>query len=378
MRKLGIVTFYYESFNFGGVLQAYALVKYINTNFDVKAEQICYQYKLNEEKGMNKALLKERIKQIISRKVYKKMDIRKAKFIQFENEIPHSVKIYDDHSILSSINEYDIFVCGGDQIWNDFGNGLSKNAIEIFSLQFVPDDKLKFSYAPSIPSERISQNHMAKLKKGINRLNTVSVREQSSVKMLCQNTEKNIEVVIDPVLLLTEKQWDEIVKIPKYNKPYILCYFLGADIKQRKMAERYAKKLGLDIITFAHVYDNKIRKCDMFFGDIRDYSSGPKEFVGLIKNATLVLTDSFHACVFSLIYETPFYAFQRQIQSMGNRITDLLSTYSLEEQYILPEKLSELNQIPVIDFKEAKRKLEEKRAESVAFLEDSILSSYDN
>ena len=130
--------------------------------------------------------------------------------------------------------------------------------------------------------------------------------------------EKDIHVHIDPTLLLTAKDWSEVSKKVK-NRPerYIFCYFLGQDKSYRDAAKKLSKNLNLPIVTLPYIKDHIVDDYDSDFGDIRDFSSGPAEFLDLIKNAELVVTDSFHATVFSIQFHTTFFALARFIDGIS-------------------------------------------------------------
>ena len=156
----------------------------------------------------------------------------------------------------------------------------------------------------------------------------------------------------------------------------MVCYLLGDSESQRKAVSKLAKKLNLSIITFPHIISNAVRKCDLFFGDIHDYESGPREFLGIIKNAELVITDSFHACVFSMIFETPFVVFERNKASekgnMNSRIYGFLEEYHLESQLVSEEQLEAINAVPNVDYTYAHDHWNIRRKESLEYLECAL------
>ena len=119
-----------------------------------------------------------------------------------------------------------------------------------------------------------------------------------------------------------------------------------------------------------------MRKSDLFFGDIHDYTSGPREFVSLIKNAEMVITDSFHACVFSMIFKTPFAVFERggtgEKGNMNSRIYDFLEEYHLENQLVTEKELADMKEIPKIDFTYAHEHWEMRREESLEYLKNAL------
>ena len=246
----------------------------------------------------------------------------------------------------------------------------------MFTLRFVPDKVKKISYAPSMAVLELTEEFKKEFCIGVNRLDRVSVREKRSLPVLRKLTDKPVTVVVDPVLLLKESDWLKEINYSGKKEKYILCYLLSDSISQRKATTKLAKKLNCKIITFPHILHNSVRKCDLFFGDIRDYSSGPRDFLDLIKNAELVITDSFHACVFSMIFKTPFAVFERgntdEKGNMNSRIYDFLEEYHLENQLVTEKELTEMQEIPKIDFTYAHEHWEKRRQESLKYLENAL------
>ena len=178
---------------------------------------------------------------------------------------------------------------------------------------------------------------------------------------------------------MKEQEWRKELKNPTIKNKYILCYLINDNVIQRKAIEKVAKQLNLKIVTFPHILANAVRKCDLFFGDIRDYTSGPREFLGLIKNAEFVITDSFHACVFSMIFQTPFVVFERhkadEKGNMNSRIYDFTEEYHLEKQLVTTERLINMKEIPKIDFTYAHEHWKKRRKESLEYLEKALKDS---
>lgn len=381
--KAGIITTYHANYNFGGLLQAYALPKVLKEHFGIEAEQIDYVptvQSVKEEQDNKKGIVKCFYQIIYNFGIFffdkvnkKKLNRRKQAFDSFINEIPHDETPYDYYTINESLNRYGVFICGGDQIWNDCKEDQN---IEVYTLQFVPSAVKKISYAPSMAVLEASPSFKKVMSNGLNALDAVSVREKKSLSILQQLTDKNIEVVVDPVLLMTADEWIRSARETKNKGKYILCYLLGDSTQQREALKRVAKKLHLPILTFPHIFLNVVRKCDLFFGDIRDYSSGPREFIELIKNAEMVITDSFHACVFSMIFKTPFAVFERnkigENGNMNSRIYDFLEEYHLENQLVTTEELTEMKEIPKIDFTYAHEHWEKRRQESLYYLGNAL------
>lgn len=384
--KVGIITLYHRNYNFGGLLQSYALPLAVKKYFNMDAEQIDY---MEADRIKNAVLEKNNKNMSIVMRFYKIIynygilfftKVNEKNIIKRENafeifikEIPHSKNVYSYKSISKCLDQYKALICGGDQIWNDLG--CDRN-IEVYTLQFTSDKIKKIAYAPSMAVLETTEPFKCIMREGMKQLDAISVREKRSLSILQPLTDKKIEVVVDPVLLLEKKDWDVEAKSPIMKKKYIVCYLLGDNEKQRKIVRKIAKKLHLSILTFPHILASAVRKCDLFFGDIHDYTSGPREFIGLIKNAEFVITDSFHACVFSMIFEKPFVVFERnkigEKGNMNSRIYDFLEEYDLNSQLVTENELVDMEGIPKIDFTYAHEHWEKRREESLKYLENAL------
>ena len=399
--KVGILTFYYNNDNFGGQLQARALVKALDSLEGIDAEQIQYDnlrswqrlsYKTRLFKSIQQAFsggigngisfLLSRIKAekeinnsaSLQDKIKKKLECRKKAFDEFCAETPHSKEIFDNDSISQCLQMYDCFVCGGDQIWNDWSDWFIYNVLDNYCLEFVPQTVQKFSYAPSVPLKKVRPIFIKKLTDNMKQLDAISVRERSSVMLLEEKCGEEVSVVIDPVLLLTREQWDKEMHATNIKEKYVFCYLLGEGLENRKAAELFATKIDCELVTVPNIINVNEQDCE--FGDIQDYSSGPAEFLSLIKNAEVVVTDSFHAAVFCMIYHKPFYVLERTTQvsggTMGSRLIDFLEEYNLTAQKIDVKDLVTICEIPLIDYTEADSVLEKRREDSYAYLKKNL------
>ena len=374
MKKTGILTLYYNNMNYGGLLQAFALPFVIQKHIGIPAEQIRYsQQNTDTDLCTSKSKKSLSIYQLginfFSALTSNKRSIRKESFLEFMNDIPHSRNIYSHETIQQCNSNYEIFICGGDQIWN--GEMVGEH-LDVYTLQFVNQGQKKIAYSPSVAISHMSKQVEDCLEKGLLGIDRISVREKRSLDILKRLSDKKIEVVVDPVLLLNKSEWLEQSRPTKINGKYILCYLLGDSITQRKAVEIISKRLKLRIVTFPHILHNNVRKCDLFFGDIKDYTSGPRQFLDLINNAEFVITDSFHACVFSMIFETPFIVFERNKPSekgnMNSRIYDFLEEYHLENQLVNVEKAMNLSRIPEVDYSFAHEHWFHRRNDSIEYL----------
>lgn len=371
-KKIGILTLYYNNFNMGGLLQAYALQKtLVKLGYD--AEQISFDYfrqgQTQKTKHHEISLLRRIVRKIKWLRDHWRFHIRENMFFGFMTNIPHSEKLYClDNKIH---NEYDIILTGSDQVWADW---LSESALKCYLLENVDDDIRKYSYAASIGTDRINHSLDNIYVKGWKKFQHISVREESArreIKKLLP--EADVRVDLDPTLLLTPDEWMSVAREKYINQKYIFCYFLGKDQSYREAAKQLAAKMGLPIVTMPYIKENRKEKYNDNFGKYNDYSSGPAEFVGIIKNAELVITDSFHAVAFSTQFHTKFYVLARIIEGSGStnsRITDFLKQFGLEAQFI---DVSSLNQIDIekrVDFSVFDNKISGLREQSLAYLEN--------
>ena len=157
-------------------------------------------------------------------------------------------------------------------------------------------------------------------------MKAISVREDKGKELAEQLTGRtDIGVHVDPTFLLTAEDWKKVEKKPPMYKgeKYILKYFLGEKNSEvNQQLEKYAVAHQLQII-------------DVISPDSPYYNIGPSEFLYLERNAELIVTDSFHSCVFAIIYQKPFIVAERKeknLQGMGSRIDTLLKKFHLEDR----------------------------------------------
>lgn len=340
MEKIAILTLYYNNANYGGLLQAYALQKVIS-EMGYTCHQISYDLNsgyssLNEDKVGKKEkfiILINRIKNFVWRKHYKRYSTVLKKF---ERSIPHTVLV-NASNIGELLNKYDVFICGSDQIWNPIG--WQPNLFLDFAI-----GKKKVSYAASIARDTLSISEIEYIQRYVKSFSAISVRETITAELLNKSmTECAVEVMPDPTILLATKDWKKIAIVNGErekrigNKPYIFAYFLGDDLKQRNKCIKYAQKKGM-IIYFIPYMNSKIFIWESTHKKYMLNYVSVNEFLYLIKNAEMVLTDSFHGTVFASIFKTSFYVLNRSlgsnIQSMNSRIMTLLNELELENRYI--------------------------------------------
>ena len=173
-------------------------------------------------------------------------------FRNFSESIPHSERLYTVSDIAECVDDYDIFVCGSDQIWG-IPHVLSDDNLPCMALSFVPASKTKIAYAASMGGAEIEPDRKNILAPHVNCLDFVSVREKSAIPFVKTMKNGDVTHVLDPVMLLDKSEWDDIAATPP-EKGYILTYDLR-DIKGvQEYAEALSQKYRYEIISLATVY----------------------------------------------------------------------------------------------------------------------------
>ena len=304
--------------NFGSIFQAYALARFLQLN-GYNPEIIDYRpgyYKL----GKNK--LKTIIGKILNLLSYHR---RKKKFEAFiSNHDNLSEKQFHDISELekSFRHNNDIFIAGGDQLWNDYHHCGKDDS---YKLTFT-DSPRKIAYGTSMGRDNFSDEALKKLSVLVNGFNKIMLREQSTVAMLRKFTRIPVDHVIDPVGLLEVKEFSSLAVKPSSKEPYAVMYLADSGELLNSAIEFLSQKMGLKIV---HICGFKKKCfCDYFIKD-----AGPEEILGYIIHADFILSASFHATMFSLMFQKPFATLLPGKQTNA-RINDLLKYVGLENRII--------------------------------------------
>ena len=230
--KIGIITHYYHSFNYGGNLQAYALCKYLNQQYD--AEQICYINKNAKPKSRKQEIREfgifKFIKKVINwgirkgatffrkakdKRISGDLAKRKEAILSFNHSIPHSQECYDAVTIQQCEQIYDVFITGSDQVWHP-------DAVNIAYLLNFVHDKRKISYAASLAVSELSETYQKIIQDSLKDYHAISVREKTGAKLLQPLFNFPVQLVVDPVFLLEKGDWEKIASDRIIEKPYLL------------------------------------------------------------------------------------------------------------------------------------------------------------
>lgn len=376
--KIGIVTMYHQNTNYGGNLQAYALKEVINSfgyscelldyvdypnmfMYHIKNFLINLYNKIRLLKNLNgikcDSFTKDRIKCIL----------------KFNKSLQHS-KTYCKKTINNANKIYDCFIAGSDQVWNV--NWIN----DFYSLEFVDSNKYKFSYAASLGVNKLNDLQKDYFRKFLDKMNSVSVRETQSVSVLSELTDKKIENVIDPTLLLDKEEWDDISSQRIIKEPYVFCYLLGNGTRIRKIARKYADEHGVALVTIPFL-NNSYRECDDGYGDIQLKKVSIGDFISIIKYADKIFTDSFHGTVFAHIFNKQFVAVNISISPTGVRIASLTELFGTSNYYFCDDdsfSYDKVLNLPPIDYSVVSDMFNKIRNKSLDYLRENIEKACNN
>ena len=257
--------------------------------------------------------------------------------------------------------DYDVICIGSDQVWN-YEKGYS---LEPFLACFDKKGTKKVSYASSIGLSVISKEAEEVFKKWLSIFSWLSVREQQASKLLGNLLHRDVDVVLDPTLLLDSQEWLEVAKFDMCPKEkYLLVYIVT--IKPcnyvLELARHIAKQRNLKIIRICRdAYPEHSGS------DVQEIlTAGPSDFVGLFARAEYVVTNSFHGTVFSVNFSKPFYSVIKSQHATNSRLTSILQKLGLENR-IVPVG-SPLPQISDIDYIQPAEKLSNERQHSLKYI----------
>lgn len=320
--KVGVITHWWTKNNYGQVLQAYAL-QIVLKKMNCDPFLIRYDPRVD----INKDLC---IKQFKKNKMNFRVRLDnsvgffdKRGFMFFKKHRLNMTKIfYKQSELKENIPKADIYITGSDQVWGPWFD------LEPFFLDFVPDESKKISYAASFGRESISVDEKRRIKYLINRLDDVSVRETSAVSLCDELNVKKIKLVPDPTMLLDKEEWSELLKCSEKNS-----------VKKRRVFFYKVGDLDDDLFEafISHYGDNDYYYTSL--SKVKHENVRPKihEWMTILSSSGLVVTNSYHGTVFSLIYNKPFISIGRKSQKLHNmntRLISLLDTFRLRERFI--------------------------------------------
>ena len=324
-KKIAILT-YHTAVNYGAVLQAYALSTYLASNgfkckiVDYQCAAIDQQYDfMSWKNSVSLASFVGRNLTYLFRKRKKKA------FAEFRKKLSLT-KSCNIQTIKDFSEMFDVWITGSDQVFNP----KCTNSDSTYFLDFVKEGT-KNSYSASMGSITHFKSAKFDALDMLKSFKNLSLREPDAAYFLQKKLNKECFVTVDPVWLLSASEWEKVaVKVEE--KSYILVYNLMNYKYMRKFAQRLKQITKLPIISINSAASGDILYS--YLGKCRSNCS-PAEFLGLIKNAEYVVTDSFHATSFSIIFRKKFFsAMDPRVDNTNSRLEYILKITKLESRYI--------------------------------------------
>ena len=301
----------------------------------------------------------ETIKTFIEIRSNKIPDIKADKFESFVNNyLDCRFYTYPELKKLGASDEYHMFICGSDQVW-------SSTALYVdpmMYLRFSPKNK-RIAYAPSLGRNYIPEYNVKQMKRYIEEFDSISVREQDGQCLVSTLIGKSVSLVLDPTLLLKKSEWD-LVKLESPYHNYILCYFLDSPKQEFiNWLFQFATSHNLVIVTLNHNIPLTAR--------VLVEIAGIEEFIGLVSASELVLTDSYHGMLFSIIYQKKFWCIERNYaqHDQSSRQKSLLKLLGLGSRYVIDSSLIDMSDI---DYVQVTEKLDKERESSFSYLTGAL------
>lgn len=366
--NIGIYTYHFGH-NYGAMLQAYAIQQALEDmghcakHVHVRADfTLISKYERIPSKG-----LKGKATGLIFRLLRKHL---RNRFKNFESFLRKNIKITkrykSNNELKNDPPEFDAYICGSDQIWN-LENGIE----ELFFGSYAPDDKLLISYAPSFGKTEIPPKYLTQVVTYLKRFDSLSVREECGRDLVSEVTGRKVSKVIDPVFLIGNEIWENLETAPSMKKPYIAFYSLESSKRTSRIVSSLSKEYGLPVVILGKPGGFMITCKTKLAID-----AGPSEFLGWLRHAALIITNSFHATAFAVKFDKPFVTIAHSRRN--SRMENLLGSLGLEDRIVhQPEDLKDrqdgwaMRKLPA----DVDKKTADQVTESLAYLRNALSSA---
>ena len=360
--KIAVLTFF-ESENYGTVLQAYALQKYLQKQGHtvellhikrmVNGQSSHYKVKKKPPTFLEKVQYK-----VVSILQKKNIQSKTEKFKNFRKEYLCVSKYYDSEEALKErLEDYELFISGGDQIWNPYHKVFSLH----YMLDFLPEDKPRIAYGSSFGVAHIDDlSILSKMKEQLNKYTAIGVREQSGVEIV-KGLSLPSSQVLDPVFLGKE-EWSKFIGERPLKKKYCLVYALieYPEEEKRKILA-YAKKNDLEVVILPYNRQNCLN------GFKKGFGLSPQEFLNYIAHAEQVITNSFHGVAFSILLEKQFTLLgcaSEEGMAKRERLIDVMKQFEIENR--------EIGTAEEIDYQKVNKIVRNRIADSETYIKEAI------
>lgn len=317
--KVGIITFHWAT-NYGAVLQAYALQTYLlKRGHDV---QIINYTPYTGEKSLAKCFKTMRPWLIH----HNLLDyLKECRFSQFRKRFLNLSQSYSSYEFLKKDPpRYDVYICGSDQIWNPtFTKEGEGKFTPSYFLDFGGPNVSRIAYAVSFGCVQYPLDLLRNISPLMARFDAISVRENSGKTIMQEAGLKNILVMPDPTLLMEAKDYEALISSRSGTEgKYNFFYMLHSGQNLARNLKRYISQKSKNRIIDAGITSHAV--------------IGIEKWLGLIKSASMVVTNSYHGMIFSILFKKPFIVALAQGRQVGmnDRVTTLLSALGLEDRIV--------------------------------------------
>lgn len=357
--NIGVITFHWVT-NYGAVLQAYALQSHL-TKLGHNVQVIDYMPR-TFEKTFAKCFVSKRPAAI---KKYLVEYLKEKKFVPFRRKHFQLTPNYGSvHDLRESPPRCDVYICGSDQIWNTWftlnGEGCVTTS---YFLDFGNEKTTRIAYAVSFGCEEYADDIQRIVAPLLRNFSAISAREETGCKIIRSMGFDNVSLVPDPALLLTAEDYDGLLKrIAIRRSPFAFCYLMHDGQHTATQIEEYFRQTLLKSVVSTK--------------ELRYSIMGVPDWLSHIKNSELVITNSFHGVVLSIIYKKDFFAIpvEGPLASMNDRIFTLLKRLNLQDRILNscePGRISKLVSEP-INWDSVEKQINALRKEADVFLKNAL------
>lgn len=352
-RKKAYILAFQRALNYGAVLQIYALSKVVES-LGVEVEVLDYVPSWMEINLKNQPSIMSYLKRCLMKIFFRDFQEK----LKFTPRIYRSPKELEDH-----LDPVDFYITGSDQVWNE----VITHKDDTYFLSFAPNEARKIGYAVSMGNQSVSADFDARVQTLVLKFDAISVREKfvsDYVKTFRPNI--NVPVVLDPTLLLDEQDYAHICSTKIYNEPYIAVYACMHDENFYELARYFRRKTGLPLVNLGYHFNGP---------DKHEFLFGPENWINRIKNASYILTNSFHGTAFSILHHKKFMVVPNSSlkqQGLNARFIELLASLGLSERIVQCEAEIDLCFDAPITYDVAFSLLHKRRDESITFLKNAL------
>ena len=375
--EIGIITTFRQA-NFGSVLQAFSL-QFVLEKMGYDAKLIDYKYPniFHYKNGYPRksywVTKKYKLRLLLG-----KMGLKpKNKMLLMNDFISQNITCTKTYSSKRQLRSnpplFDVYISGSDQVWNPntmFGD-------MSYFLDFAPETAKKIAYSSSFSCDKIPKIYQQEYQYFLKQYQSIFVREKNGKQIAEALTGRtDIEVVLDPTLLLDKNEWSKYAdksSLKNIPQEYILFYMLAYTYNpQNKMAEILNKLQNQYKIPILSLSEKPANFNGEFIQIEQTQTIGIYEFLDLFRNATMVVTSSFHGTAYALNFGKPLLALIDGEKKSDDRISTIVEKMEVNKQLINTNTIVDDSIDPFYDVEREQVILENERKRCLCLLKKSI------